>query len=120
MKLDVDLDLSDLEKRVTKFLGEKLPKRSSNLLDIHTVTAAVTFCVPYSAVTKEQRRAAKNINYSALYTPGSRWNPPPKEALMPIWTEQELRQIRLDIGWTRGDTYEAIKTFFNVFNEART
>lgn len=118
-KLDIELDFSALEQRVAQYLGEKMPERTSSLLDIHTITAAVVNGVMYSSVTKPQRRAAKSINYSALYTPGSRWNPPAKEFLMPIWTADEQRQIIIDIGWTRGDLYEAIKTFFNVFNEAR-
>lgn len=38
-------------------------------LDPHTLKAAHMYKVPYEEVTKEQRQAAKVINFQELYTP---------------------------------------------------
>lgn len=51
------LDLAQLEQRL------------QGTLDLHKTKAAKLFGVPPEAVTPEQRRYAKTINYAEWYTP---------------------------------------------------
>ena len=46
---------------------EKLIENFNSGVDIHTKTASEVFNIPMEAVTKEQRRAAKVINFGVMY-----------------------------------------------------
>ena len=65
----VSADYSQFELRLAAVLtgDEALVKDFNDDLDIHTKTAAEAFGVPMGEVTKEQRRAAKVINFGVLY-----------------------------------------------------
>ena len=68
-KLLVSADYSQFELRLAAVLaGDKnLTSDFNNDIDIHTKTAAEAFGVPFDEVTKDQRRAAKVINFGILY-----------------------------------------------------
>ena len=68
-KVLVSADYSQFELRLAAVLaGDKaLVEDFNNDVDIHTKTAAEAFHVPFDAVTKEQRRAAKVVNFGILY-----------------------------------------------------
>ena len=68
-KVLVSADYSQFELRLAAVLaGDKALTDDFNQgVDIHTKTAAEAFRVPIDAVTKEQRRAAKVINFGVLY-----------------------------------------------------
>ena len=68
-KLLVSADYSQFELRLAAVLaGDKnLINDFNNDIDIHTKTAAEAFGVPFDEVTKDQRRAAKVINFGILY-----------------------------------------------------
>ena len=65
----VSADYSQFELRLSAVLAEdEALKADFNAgIDIHTKTASEAFRVPFNAVTKEQRRAAKVINFGILY-----------------------------------------------------
>lgn len=65
----VSADYSQFELRLAAVLaGDKLLIEDfNNGLDIHTKTASDVFKVPLGSVTKDQRRAAKVINFGVLY-----------------------------------------------------
>lgn len=65
----VSADYSQFELRLAAVMAgdEKLIKDFNDDVDIHTKTASEAFHVPYAEVTKEQRRAAKVINFGILY-----------------------------------------------------
>lgn len=62
-------DYSQIELRLLAHLcrDEKLVDAFERRIDVHTVTASLTFQVPEDQVTKEQRRYAKMLNYAVLY-----------------------------------------------------
>ena len=68
-KMLVSADYSQFELRLAAVMAgdEKLIKDFNDDVDIHTKTASEAFHVPYVEVTKEQRRAAKVINFGILY-----------------------------------------------------
>lgn len=68
-KVLVSADYSQFELRLAAVLAgdEKLIADFNAGIDIHTKTAAEAFNVPIEKVTKEQRRAAKVINFGVLY-----------------------------------------------------
>ena len=48
--------------------------------DLHRMTAAATAGVPYKEVTKDQRQAAKPVNFGLLYGQGiAAWHVTPKQ-----------------------------------------
>jgi DNA polymerase-1 len=65
----VSFDYSQIELRLLAHLcqDEPLVEAFRTGVDVHTVTAALTFHVEQSEVTKEQRRLAKMLNYAVLY-----------------------------------------------------
>ena len=65
----VSADYSQFELRLAGILSNdvNLIHDFNNDVDIHTKTASEAFGVPLSEVTKEQRRAAKVINFGILY-----------------------------------------------------
>ncbi|WP_144392630.1 DNA polymerase I [Pleionea sediminis] len=65
----VAADYSQIELRIMAHLSqdEGLLEAFSNDKDIHTATAAEVFGVAESAVTQEQRRSAKAINFGLIY-----------------------------------------------------
>ena len=65
----VSADYSQFELRLAAILsGDKdLIQDFNNDIDIHTKTASEAFNVPFDEVTKDQRRAAKVINFGILY-----------------------------------------------------
>ncbi len=65
----VAADYSQIELRIMAHLSkdESLLKAFSNGMDIHRATAAEVFSVAPDAVTSEQRRGAKAINFGLLY-----------------------------------------------------
>lgn len=68
-KVLVSADYSQFELRLAAVLSgdENLIKDFNSGIDIHTKTASEAFHVPFSEVTKAQRRAAKVINFGVLY-----------------------------------------------------
>jgi DNA polymerase-1 len=68
-KVLVSADYSQFELRLAAVMAgdERLVKDFNDNVDIHTKTASEAFHVPYSEVTKQQRRAAKVINFGVLY-----------------------------------------------------
>ncbi len=68
-KVLVSADYSQFELRLAAVLAgdEKLIADFNAGIDIHTKTAAEAFNIPFEKVTKEQRRAAKVINFGVLY-----------------------------------------------------
>ena len=65
----VSADYSQFELRLAAILSgdQNLIDDFNNGIDIHTKTAAEAFHVPFEQVTKEQRRAAKVVNFGILY-----------------------------------------------------
>lgn len=65
-------DYSQIELRVVAALAhdEKMLAAFKSGLDIHTATAAAIGNVPLADVTKDQRRAAKAINFGIIYGQG--------------------------------------------------
>lgn len=68
-KVLVSADYSQFELRLAAALANDrgLIEDFNNDIDIHTKTAAEAFGVPMEQVTKNQRRAAKVINFGVLY-----------------------------------------------------
>jgi DNA polymerase I len=62
-------DYSQIELRLLAHLcrDEALVEAFQTRVDVHTVTASLTFGIEVSSVTKEQRRLAKMLNYAVLY-----------------------------------------------------
>jgi len=65
----ISLDYSQQELRILAHLSEedKLIDAFRNNRDVHTTTASQIFHVDYDAVTKDQRRVAKTINFGIIY-----------------------------------------------------
>lgn len=65
-------DYSQIELRVIAALAKdkKMLEAFEQGLDIHTATAAAIWHVPLEQVTKDQRRAAKAINFGIIYGQG--------------------------------------------------
>lgn len=65
----ISLDYSQQELRILAHLSEedKLIDAFKNKRDVHTTTASQIFHVDYDAVTKNQRRVAKTINFGIIY-----------------------------------------------------
>ena len=68
-KILVSADYSQFELRLAAVLAGDQPLIDdfNNGVDIHTKTAAEAFNIPLNQVTKEQRRAAKAINFGIIY-----------------------------------------------------
>lgn len=68
-KVLVSADYSQFELRLAAALSgdEDLVRDFNSGIDIHTKTASEAFGVPIEEVTKQQRRAAKVINFGVLY-----------------------------------------------------
>jgi len=62
-------DYSQIELRLMAHLSqdETLLKAFANNIDVHTATAAEVFDTPLAEVRKEQRRAAKAVNFGLIY-----------------------------------------------------
>jgi len=62
-------DYSQIELRIMAHLSgdEGLLKAFRNEVDVHMATASEVFDVPYDEVSKDQRRAAKAINFGLMY-----------------------------------------------------
>ena len=71
----VDGDYSQIELRVLAHMAERdrpeaeraMTGAFASGLDIHTATAAEVFATPYDSVTREQRSAAKAVNFGIVY-----------------------------------------------------
>ena len=65
----VSADYSQFELRLAAVLAgdEKMVQDFNNGIDIHAKTASEVYGVPLDAVTKEQRRHAKVVNFGVLY-----------------------------------------------------
>ena len=68
-KVLVSADYSQFELRLAAVLSgdQALINDFNSGIDIHTKTASEAFKIPFDSVTKEQRRAAKVINFGVLY-----------------------------------------------------
>lgn len=68
-KVLVSADYSQFELRLAAILSsdQSLIDDFNNNIDIHTKTASEAFHVPFDEVTKDQRRAAKVVNFGILY-----------------------------------------------------
>lgn len=69
----LSVDYSQIELRVLAHISEDagLIRAFREDLDIHTATAAEVFAVELGAVTKEQRRIAKAVNFGIAYGQGA-------------------------------------------------
>ncbi|WP_110969916.1 DNA polymerase I [Pseudomonas huaxiensis] len=67
-------DYSQIELRIMAHLSrdDGLMNAFRNGLDVHTATAAEVFNVPLEAVTSDQRRSAKAINFGLIYGMGAK------------------------------------------------
>lgn len=86
----VSADYSQIELRIVASLAEdkKMMEIFDNDEDIHKATAAAINNVPLDQVTKEMRRAAKEINFGVLYgmgTYGLSWR-----ADIPVWQAKQF------------------------------
>ncbi len=65
----ISADYSQIELRIVACLAqdEVMLKAFESGVDIHSKTASEIFGVPADKVTKEQRRAAKTVNFGVLY-----------------------------------------------------
>lgn len=65
----VSADYSQFELRLAAILSNdtRLIEDFNNDVDIHTKTASEVYGIPFATVTKDQRRAAKVINFGVLY-----------------------------------------------------
>ncbi|GHB77299.1 DNA polymerase I [Psychrosphaera saromensis] len=65
----VAIDYSQIELRIMAHLSDDkgLLTAFANNLDIHKKTASEVFSTPFEEVTKEQRRAAKAVNFGLIY-----------------------------------------------------
>ena len=68
-KVFISADYSQFELRLAAALSddEKLIEIFNSGVDVHTKTASEVFGIPLEKVTKEQRRAAKTINFGVMY-----------------------------------------------------
>jgi DNA polymerase-1 len=68
-KVFVSADYAQFELRLAAFLAndETLIQNFNSGVDIHTKTASEVFNIPMEEVTKNQRRAAKVINFGVMY-----------------------------------------------------
>jgi DNA polymerase-1 len=68
-KVFVSADYAQFELRLAAVLAgdERMVEDFNSGVDIHTKTASQVYGVPMEEVTKEQRRAAKVINFGVLY-----------------------------------------------------
>lgn len=68
-KVFVSADYSQFELRLAAILANdtQLIDDFNSDVDIHTKTASEAYDIPFEAVTKDQRRAAKVINFGVLY-----------------------------------------------------
>ncbi len=68
------LDYSQIELRIAAMLAKDKPflQAFKDGADIHTRTAAEVWDLPEDQVTKDQRRAAKAVNFGILYGMGAR------------------------------------------------
>jgi DNA polymerase I len=69
----VSADYSQIELRLIAEISgdEAMLDAFERNLDIHTATAARVYGVPLEAVTSDQRRAAKTVNFSIIYGAGA-------------------------------------------------
>lgn len=65
----VDADYSQIELRIMAHMSgdEKLIEAYNSEADIHRITAAEVFHVPFDEVTSQQRRNAKAVNFGIIY-----------------------------------------------------
>ena len=65
----VSLDYSQIELRIVAHMADDVAMLNAFRLgqDIHATTAAAIYGIPLAAVTKEQRRHAKAINFGLIY-----------------------------------------------------
>lgn len=111
--ITISVDFSAIEKRIADMMGRS--EISSTPLDFHKITAALLNGVKYSEVTKEQRRAAKSLNFRLMYSPGTIWQGPDEDAFRTLYTEEEWQQLHVDTRVSRpNQIYEAIKAHFNA------
>ncbi|MBI2485008.1 DNA polymerase I [Candidatus Uhrbacteria bacterium] len=70
----VSADYSQIELRIAAIMAKDKPflEAFKSGADVHTHTAAQMFGIPDGEVTKDQRRAAKAINFGILYGMGPR------------------------------------------------
>lgn len=68
-KLLMGLDIAQQELRVVSILSgeDKLIDAFNKNIDVHSLTASQLFNIEIEAVTKEQRRVGKTMNFSLLY-----------------------------------------------------
>lgn len=116
--ITINVDFSAIEKRVADMMGRgeiRMSEISSDLLDFHKITAALLNGVKYSEVTKEQRRAAKSLNFRLMYSPGYIWQGPDEDAFRTLYSDEEWYQLFIDTRVARPQKiYEAIKMHFNA------
>lgn len=107
-KVLISFDYSQQELRILAHLTgeESLVKAFQENKDVHRTTASNLFGVDYDKVTKQQRAAAKTVNFGIIYGMGS------------YGLSQGLR-IPVDVAQTFIDTfyetYPKIKTFYDTY-----
>ncbi|QBJ04516.1 hypothetical protein HOV23_gp057 [Pseudomonas phage Lana] len=116
----ITTDFAAIEQRVLEHYekhGDLPLQPTSALLDIHTITTAITLGLMYSEVTRPQRsNVGKTLNFAMLYTPGAMWEVPQESVLMAIWTDEERVQLCRKLGVTQ--TVNLYKVLTHHFNTA--
>lgn len=82
-------DFTALEKRAAAHLIAGV----QDLLDLHKISAALMFGVPYSEVTREQRHTAKVETFRLAYTPDAEFSLPEEAAFKSIFTDEEWERL---------------------------
>lgn len=95
-------DYSQIELRLIAEISgdEAMLDAFRRQLDIHTATAARVYGVPLEAVTPEQRRAAKTVNFSIIYGAGA-------------------SNLSTQLGIKRTEAKELIDNYFREYNGLR-
>lgn len=84
--LSMAMDYRSAEELVARMQVKEIPVPKLNL-DLHMLTAARMFGVPYSCVTTSQRAEAKRRTFSLMYSP----DPGQRQDLIP--TADELTRV---------------------------
>ncbi|HOH97246.1 MAG TPA: DNA polymerase I [Candidatus Cloacimonadota bacterium] len=102
-RLILAADYSQIELRLLALMSrdEVLIQAFRDNVDIHTQTAAQINSIPISAVTPDQRRAAKTINFGILYGMGQ-------------------RKLARELGISTTDAKQIIERYFNQFPSIRS
>ncbi len=107
----VSADYSQIELRIMAHISEDpgLLKAFQDGLDVHRATASEVFGVPVDAVSSEQRRYAKTINFGLIYGMGA------FGLAQSLGIEQKAAKDYIDRYFTR---FAGVKTYMDVTRQS--